>query len=154
MRGRVSRFVCSGRGGATTRDLCNSSCLPRKPVFPQEFVSCLIMAFDGHRRAARARPIADLLIMPVDVPSVLHYSLTASVHDMNSLRVVIDGMIDAKLNKLHDSIGDAPKERGIVACSRYVEIQNRARLVCADIETSWVFFIMSNGHWSSKPAIG
>jgi hypothetical protein len=58
-------------------------------------VICDVMAFDGHRRAARARPVASLLIEPVDVPSVLHYSLTASVHDMNSLRVVIDGMIDA-----------------------------------------------------------
>jgi hypothetical protein len=58
-------------------------------------VICDVMAFDGHRRAAGARPVASLLIEPVDVPSVLHYSLTASVHDMNSLRVVIDGMIDA-----------------------------------------------------------
>ena len=58
-------------------------------------VICDVLAFDGHRRAAGARPIASLLIMPVDVPSVLHYSLTSSNHDMNSLRVVIDGMVDA-----------------------------------------------------------
>ena len=56
-------------------------------------------------------------------------------------------------NTLHDSVGDAPKERGLVACIRYVEVQNRARLVCADVETAWVFLIMSNCHWPAKPLV-
>jgi hypothetical protein len=54
-----------------------------------------VAAFDGHRHDAGARPLARLLIEPIDRPSVLYFSIHATQDELVCLRVVVDGMVSA-----------------------------------------------------------
>jgi hypothetical protein len=50
---------------------------------------------DDNRSTAGAQPIADVLVEPIDVPSLLHYSVNASEREVNTLRGVVDGLVAA-----------------------------------------------------------
>ena len=39
--------------------------------------------------------ISDVLVEPIDVPSLLHYSVNASEREVNTLRGVVDGLVAA-----------------------------------------------------------
>ena len=54
-----------------------------------------VAAFDHHRRAVGARPIAVEIVEPIDWASLLRYSIFASRRDLNVLRGVVDGMVRA-----------------------------------------------------------
>ena len=54
-----------------------------------------VAAFDHHRRAVGARPIAVAIVEPIDWASLLRYSIFASRRDLNVLRGVVDGMVRA-----------------------------------------------------------
>jgi len=54
-----------------------------------------VEAFDRHRRIAGASPIANEIIEPIDLPSLMHYLLFCSQRDANVLRAVVDGMVQA-----------------------------------------------------------
>ena len=54
-----------------------------------------VAAFDHHRRAVGARPIAVAIVEPIDWASLLRYSIFASPRDLNVLRGVVDGMVRA-----------------------------------------------------------
>jgi len=54
-----------------------------------------LAAFDRTRREVGAGPIAMEIVEPVDRSSLLHYSIFADQRDLNVLRAVVDGMIDA-----------------------------------------------------------
>ena len=53
------------------------------------------VAFDDNRSTAGAAPISDVLVEPIDVPSLLHYSVNASEREVNTLRGVVDGLVAA-----------------------------------------------------------
>ena len=53
------------------------------------------MAFDDNRSTAGAQSISDVLVEPIDVPSLLHYSVNASEREVNTLRGVVDGLVAA-----------------------------------------------------------
>ena len=53
------------------------------------------VAFDDNRSTAGAQCISDVLVEPIDVPSLLHYSVNASEREVNTLRGVVDGLVAA-----------------------------------------------------------
>jgi hypothetical protein len=54
-----------------------------------------VVAFDDNRSTAGAQSIFDVLVEPIDVPSLLHYSVNASEREVNTLRGVVDGLVAA-----------------------------------------------------------
>ena len=54
-----------------------------------------VVAFDDNRSMAGAQSISDVLVEPIDVPSLLHYSVNASEREVNTLRGVVDGLVAA-----------------------------------------------------------
>ena len=72
---------------ATLRALCSRP----GDLYPAQGTT----AFDHHRRAVGARPIAVAIVEPIDWASLLRYSIFASRRDLNVLRGVVDGMVRA-----------------------------------------------------------
>ena len=72
---------------ATLRALCSRP----GDLYPAQGTT----AFDHHRRAVGARPIAVAIVEPIDWASLLRYSIFASPRDLNVLRGVVDGMVRA-----------------------------------------------------------
>ena len=91
-----------------------------------------VAAFDHHRRAVGARPIAVAIVEPIDWASLLRYSIFASRRDLNVLRGVVDGMVraDPRLRR------EAENVRAPIRVATRIQRAWRARRLKGDASAS------------------
>ena len=109
---------------ATLRALCSRP----GDLYPAQGTT----AFDHHRRAVGARPIAVAIVEPIDWASLLRYSIFASRRDLNVLRGVVDGMVRADPRLRHE----AENVRAPIRVATRIQRARRARRRKGDASAS------------------
>ena len=87
------------RGGASTRVGTELSLEPAPGTYARVYPGVLRVFSRPATRRNVPQPaqngISDVLVEPIDVPSLLHYSVNASEREVNTLRGVVDGLVAA-----------------------------------------------------------